>query len=269
MQKKIRVLIVDDSLLIRTMFTQMLSQYSDIEVVGAAVDPFDAREKIKALNPDVVTLDVEMPKMDGITFLEKIMTLRPMPVIMVSTLTARGADITIRALEIGAVDFITKPTVTNDDELLAIGRQLAEKIRQASVSRLVGAATTVRKAEEKLLEFRGITRMRMIAIGASTGGVEALREVLHRVPNTLPEKSTKCSISNRYYRATFTSHREIFISRWNRCRMGSARVLPMVKRFPAINHQSIFYSHLSRSMWAKIRSGSFSLVWDAMAHRGC
>ena len=186
MQKKIRVLIVDDSLLIRTMFTQMLSQYSDIEVVGAAVDPFDAREKIKALNPDVVTLDVEMPKMDGITFLEKIMTLRPMPVIMVSTLTARGADITIRALEIGAVDFITKPTVTNDDELLAIGRQLAEKIRQASVSRLVGAATTVRKAEEKLLEFRGITRMRMIAIGASTGGVEALREVLHRVPNTLP-----------------------------------------------------------------------------------
>jgi two-component system chemotaxis response regulator CheB len=184
MQKKIRVLIVDDSLLIRTMFTQMLSHYADIEVVGAAVDPFDAREKIKSLNPDVVTLDVEMPKMDGITFLEKIMTLRPMPVIMVSTLTARGADITIRALEIGAVDFITKPTVTNDAELLAIGSQLVEKIRQASMSRL--AARSIEHGDEKMLELRGATRMRMIAIGASTGGVEALRDVLRRLPNTMP-----------------------------------------------------------------------------------
>ena len=186
MQKKIRVLIVDDSLLIRTMFSQMLSHYADIEVVGVAVDPFDAREKIKLLNPDVLTLDVEMPRMDGITFLEKIMTLRPMPVIMVSTLTARGADITIRALEIGAVDFIAKPTVTNDHELLAIGRQLAEKIRQSSQSRLGVSNSVVGKLKQKILEFRGATRMQMIAIGASTGGVEALREVLVCLPNNLP-----------------------------------------------------------------------------------
>ena len=186
MQKKIRVLIVDDSLLIRTMFSQMLSHYADIEVVGVAVDPFDAREKIKWLNPDVLTLDVEMPRMDGITFLEKIMTLRPMPVIMVSTLTARGADITIRALDIGAVDFIAKPTVTNDHELLAIGRQLAEKIRQSSQSRLGVSNSVVGKLKQKILEFRGATRMQMIAIGASTGGVEALREVLVCLPNNLP-----------------------------------------------------------------------------------
>jgi len=108
--KPITVLIVDDSALIRTMFKEMLSSVSDIQVLDTAVDPLDAREKIKRLNPDVVTLDIEMPNMNGIAFLEKIMALRPMPVLMVSTLTQKGAAETIRALELGAVDYISKPT---------------------------------------------------------------------------------------------------------------------------------------------------------------
>ena len=106
---RIKVLIVDDSATIRELFSSLLAADPDIEVVAAADDPYDAREKIKRYNPDVLTLDVEMPKMDGLSFLEKIMALRPMPVVMASTLTARGADVTLRALELGAVDYITKP----------------------------------------------------------------------------------------------------------------------------------------------------------------
>lgn len=186
MTKKIKVLIVDDSMLIRAMFTEMLSHQPDIEVVGAAVDPFDAREKIKQLNPDVITLDVEMPKMDGITFLEKIMTLRPMPVIMVSTLTERGADITLRALEIGAVDFIQKPSATDEAALIMIGQQLADKIRAASRSHVGIASLRTTEPSNAALTFAGNARGKIIAIGASTGGVEALRDVLKPLPNTLP-----------------------------------------------------------------------------------
>ena len=186
MTKKIKVLIVDDSMLIRAMFSEMLSQQPDMEVVGAAVDPFDAREKIKLLNPDVLTLDVEMPKMDGITFLEKIMTLRPMPVIMVSTLTQHGADITIRALEIGAVDFIPKPSATNEAALIRIGQELADKIRAATYSKHHMANARTVETGTALLKFTGNARGKIIAIGASTGGVEALRDVLRVLPNTLP-----------------------------------------------------------------------------------
>ena len=107
----IKLLIVDDSALVRKLLTEMLSKDPDIEIVGTATDPFAARERIKQLNPDVITLDVEMPRMDGITFLENLMRLRPMPVVMVSSLTQAGADVTLRALELGAVDFVTKPKV--------------------------------------------------------------------------------------------------------------------------------------------------------------
>ena len=110
MNKPVRVLIVDDSALIRQLLTALLSADPEIEVVGTAGDPYIARERIKALNPDVITLDVEMPRMDGVTFLRKIMALRPMPVVMVSTLTQAGAEMTLEALEVGAVDFIAKPT---------------------------------------------------------------------------------------------------------------------------------------------------------------
>ncbi len=184
---KIKTLIVDDSMLIRGMFTQMLESEPDIEVVGTATDPFDAREKIKQLNPDVITLDVEMPKMDGITFLEKIMTLRPMPVIMVSSLTMRGTDTTIRALEIGAVDFLTKPQAQNEATLLALQAELASKIRNAASLKLTARSErTAAPASAAPLPYHGPAHHRLIAIGASTGGVEALRDILTMLPATMP-----------------------------------------------------------------------------------
>jgi two-component system chemotaxis response regulator CheB len=185
--KKIKLLIVDDSALIRAMFADMLAREPDIEVIGTAIDPFDAREKIKLLNPDVITLDVEMPKMDGITFLERIMALRPMPVVMVSSLTERGADITVRALEIGAVDYVTKPSEQNEGTLRALQRELATKIRSASQARVSTRAGETRKPPEQKLAYRATqSSIKLIAIGASTGGVEALRDVLQELPDTMP-----------------------------------------------------------------------------------
>jgi two-component system chemotaxis response regulator CheB len=137
--KKIRVLIVDDSLLIRKVLTEILSSSSDIEVVGAAEDPYVAREMIKELNPDVLTLDIEMPRMDGITFLRNIMRLRPMPVVMISALTESNAEVTLTALEIGAVDFIAKPTVDVENALNEYAEDIIAKIKvaaQANIRRL-------------------------------------------------------------------------------------------------------------------------------------
>jgi len=185
MAKKIKVLIVDDSMLIRAMFAEMLANEPDIEVVGTAIDPFDAREKIKQLNPDVITLDVEMPKMDGISFLEKIMALRPMPVIMVSSLTAKGADITIRALEIGAADFLTKPAAQDEKNLLAMKHELVSKIKAATKQNLFSRSERI-VVSSPALSFKGNSANKLIAIGSSTGGVEALRDVLQVLPANLP-----------------------------------------------------------------------------------
>src|SRR5512135_3866443 len=136
MDKKVRVLIVDDSAVIRQLLQMLLSQDPEIEVVGTAGDPLIARDGIKALNPDVVTLDVEMPNMDGVTFLRKIMALRPMPVVMVSTLTQAGAETTLEALEIGAVDFIAKPTVDLANSLAELATELQRKVKAAAAVRV-------------------------------------------------------------------------------------------------------------------------------------
>ena len=130
--KKIKVLIVDDSALVRQMLTEILNSAPDIEVIGVAHDPIMARDKIKALNPDVLTLDVEMPKMDGVTFLSNLMRLRPMPVVMVSSLTEKGADITLAALEIGAIDFVSKPKTDLAHTLDDYSEEIIEKVRIAS-----------------------------------------------------------------------------------------------------------------------------------------
>jgi two-component system chemotaxis response regulator CheB len=188
MAQKIKVLIVDDSALIRQLFTSILSEDPQIEVVGAAIDPYDAREKIKALNPDVITLDIEMPKMDGITFLEKVMTLRPMAVVMVSTLTQKGADSTIRALEIGAIDYVSKPVEhQNSDTIGALKEELLTKVKHAYNAKVkpynkdsANNVETVRIPAGKAI------KRNFIAIGASTGGVEALKEVLCRMPENSP-----------------------------------------------------------------------------------
>jgi two-component system chemotaxis response regulator CheB len=187
----INVLIVDDSLLIRKLLVEILSQDPHIEVVGTASDPIEARTKIKRLNPDVITLDIEMPRMDGLTFLENIIRLRPMPVVMISTLTAKGADITLQALQIGAVDFITKPKLKVLTELPALAEDIIGKIKQAAnanISALIQNRQNQQQLQDELIPVLGYPnkKFELIAIGASTGGTEAIKQVLLTLPDKMP-----------------------------------------------------------------------------------
>lgn len=224
---KIRVVVVDDSALVRSLLAEIINQQPDMECIGAANDPLAAREMIRELNPDVITLDVEMPKMDGLEFLSRLMRLRPMPVVMVSTLTERGAEVTMRALEMGAIDFVAKPRLGVASGLRQLGDEIVEKIRiasQARVARLTpavtmptanapvrGAAPTATALTNAVAGLpsgtrsassgttaaintgtvsRPLTRLstteKIICIGASTGGTEAIREVLLGLPADCP-----------------------------------------------------------------------------------
>jgi two-component system, chemotaxis family, protein-glutamate methylesterase/glutaminase len=196
--KKVRVLIVDDSALVRRLLTEMLTGDPEIEVVGTANDAYMAREKIKQLNPDVLTLDVEMPKMDGLTFLRNLMRLRPMPVVMCSSLTERGAEVTLDALAVGAVDFVSKPRIDLAVTLTEHCDELRTKIKAAAGVRVrtytgsipvAAAEPPPRQTADAVLgkapapaTSRLRTTERIIAIGASTGGTEAIKEVLVRFP---------------------------------------------------------------------------------------
>jgi two-component system chemotaxis response regulator CheB len=188
----VRVLVVDDSALVRQLLTEILARDPGIEVLGTAPDPYVAREKIKQLRPDVITLDVEMPRMDGLTFLENLMRLRPLPVLMVSSLTAAGAGVTLQALELGAVDFVTKPRLDIAQGLNEYSEQLIAKVKAVARSRpRAGAAIPPRMSADAVLARKAAHpsyRMtdRLIAIGASTGGTEAVREVLAAMPADAP-----------------------------------------------------------------------------------
>lgn len=182
----IRVLVVDDSALIRDVLKRSLSQESDIEVVGVAEDPIVARQMIKELNPDVLTLDIEMPNMNGLEFLSKIMRLRPMPVVMVSTLTQKGANETMLALELGAVDFVAKPGARLEGGIEAFGKIVREKVRAAAQSDVRGRAMRAPVPQVKIESAAHIPNGHVIGIGASTGGVDAIREVLSRMPKDAP-----------------------------------------------------------------------------------
>ena len=181
---KIRVLIVDDSALMRKMLTSILSEDPEIEVVGAAPDPYVAREEIKALNPDVVTLDVEMPHMNGIEFLRKIMELRPTPVVMISTLTQAGAETTLEALEIGAVDFVAKPA--DAGAMAHLGGELIPKVKAAARTRVRRRTAPPRRPQRQTWNTTHATSDKIIAIGSSTGGVEALKALLMELPPDVP-----------------------------------------------------------------------------------
>jgi two-component system chemotaxis response regulator CheB len=182
----IKVLVVDDSALIREVLTRMLTRDGDINVVGTAVDPNDAREKIKQFNPDVVTLDIEMPGMNGLQFLDKLMRLRPTPVVMVSTLTKKGASETLLALELGAVDFVAKPSAEADGGIEAFGANLRDKIRAAAKSDVRGRSAGRAEAPKIAVKTAAAPSGALIAIGASTGGVEAIRAVLANMPVDCP-----------------------------------------------------------------------------------
>jgi two-component system, chemotaxis family, protein-glutamate methylesterase/glutaminase len=188
-KKRISVLIVDDSALVRRVLTEILSSDPGIKVLGTAHDAYDAREKIKALNPDVLTLDVEMPRMDGLTFLRNLMRLRPMPVIMVSSLTERGAEVTLDALSIGAVDYLSKPKVDLAATLGDYKDELIAKVKGAAKARVrapsfgaVADTVLAKRAPQRQLR----TTDRIIAMGASTGGTEAIKDVLMHLPPDTP-----------------------------------------------------------------------------------
>ncbi|MBI1208718.1 MAG: chemotaxis-specific protein-glutamate methyltransferase CheB [Azospirillum sp.] len=183
MAKPIRVVIVDDSPLMRKVLAAALAADPEIEVAGAAGDPFEARALIKATNPDVVTLDVAMPRMDGLSFLQKIMMLRPMPVIMVSSLTQEGAEITLRALELGAVDYVAKPDGGDLSGFAELRRDLVAKVRVAATARVCAGP---RSPPQPLPAPRQPVANRVIAIGASTGGVERIRDILLAMPVDCP-----------------------------------------------------------------------------------
>ncbi|MBI3608246.1 MAG: chemotaxis response regulator protein-glutamate methylesterase [Nitrospirae bacterium] len=206
---KIRVLIVDDSALMRKVLTALLSRDRAIEVVGTAPDPYIARDKIKTLNPDVLTLDVEMPRMDGLTFLEKLMAARPMPVLMVSSLTEAGCETTLRALELGAVDFFAKPKIDLREGIEEQAQILIDKVKAAARARVQGRSPGRGTGRTKRMALGSAAMIKttdtIIAIGASTGGTEAIREFLEVLPpdtppiiitQHMPEKFTK-AFANR------------------------------------------------------------------------
>jgi two-component system chemotaxis response regulator CheB len=192
----IKVLIVDDSALIRSLLTELINRQPDMTVVGIAPDPYIARERIKTLNPDVLTLDVEMPRMDGLVFLEKLMRLRPMPVVMVSSLTEKSSEITLRALELGAFDYVTKPKIDISKGLHESCHEIVEKIRGAASAKIsnLGRRATQMKVEKKnsadvvlpSLNTTILTTEKLVIIGASTGGTEALKDVLMAMPADSP-----------------------------------------------------------------------------------
>ena len=184
----IKVLIVDDSALIRQVLTSILSSDPEIEVVASAPDPIIARRLIKETDPDVVTLDIEMPKMDGISFLEKIMKLRPMPVLMISSLTQTGAEATLRSLELGAVDYIGKPKIDVQQALGEANDEIIAKVKAAARAKVrpLTSVAAANDSERPRPSFSYSSTEWIIAIGASTGGVTALREVISRFPADCP-----------------------------------------------------------------------------------
>ncbi len=195
---KTRVVVIDDSALVRSMLSEIINRQPDMQCVGTAPDPLVARQMIRELDPDVVTLDVEMPRMDGLDFLEKLMRLRPMPVVMVSTLTERGAEVTLRALELGALDFVAKPRIGIANGLAQLADDITDKIRgaaRAQIRRVVSpppasadtrAGSGPATAAPAVAPLGRLSTEKIIFIGASTGGTEATKDVLVNLPADCP-----------------------------------------------------------------------------------
>ncbi len=226
----IKVLVVDDSALVRSLLAEIIRSDAGLTLVGAAPDAFIARDMVNQYSPDVITLDIEMPGMDGIAFLEKLMHARPTPVIMISTLTERGAEVTLHALELGAVDFIPKPKLSIADGLREYSELIIEKIYAAASIRIKKreqtlAAITVAGAEKSPSHSRILSTEKIIAIGASTGGTEAIKDVLMQLPAGVPG-----IVMTQHMPAGFT---KTYAERLNKCTRlhvveasGGERILP-------------------------------------------
>lgn len=196
MGSKIKVLIVDDSAVIRTLLTEILNSAGDIEVIGTAQDPLFAKTKLNSLQPDVITLDVEMPRMDGLTFLEELMRTNPIPVLMISSLTLKACDTTLRALELGAIDYVSKPSIDITQGVEALANEIVSKVRIAAKARIrrpampgyiPAAPLTASGPKTSALDTsRMATTDKLIAIGASTGGTQAITEVITQLPSSVP-----------------------------------------------------------------------------------
>jgi two-component system chemotaxis response regulator CheB len=207
MNDRIRVLIIDDSAVIRHLLTEIFSQADDIEVVGTAQDPIFAKNKVRDLRPDVITLDVEMPRMDGLSFLEELMKTDPIPVVMVSALTQKGCETTLRALELGAIDYITKPSIDVSSGVINLGDEIIKKVRLAAKAR-VRKALSVMSNESKKNTYHAsrithhdyATTDKIIAIGASTGGTQAITEIITALP-----ESTHGTVIVQHMPPVFTS----------------------------------------------------------------
>ncbi len=204
----IRVLVIDDSAVSRSILKTVIDDDPALTVVGTAPDAFVARDKIKRLNPQVLTLDVEMPGMDGITFLKNLMRLHPMPVIMVSSLTTKGADTTFEALALGAIDYVTKPDASDGDSLDLFAARLREKLHLAARANLIGSRRSGRDHGSRQAPLGRSSTRRIIAIGASAGGTEAIRDVLVQLPPDAPPV-----VICQHMPATFTGS---FAARLNR-----------------------------------------------------
>jgi len=181
-----KVLIVDDSSLMRQLLTEILSSDPELEVIGTAGDPFIAREKIKALSPDVLTLDIEMPRMDGLTFLEKLMRGHPMPVVMISSLTERGAETTLRALSLGAIDYVSKPKLDVSNGTIEQTGEIIAKVKAAAKVKVRGVTTPVAVPVELATGCHFSATHKVVAVGSSTGGTEALKDLLSPLPADFP-----------------------------------------------------------------------------------
>lgn len=182
----IKVLIIDDSAVMRCLLTEILNEAPDIEVVGASPDPIIALPKIQNLRPDVITLDVEMPRMDGLTFLGELMRTNPLPVIMISALTEKGCDVTLRALELGAVDYVQKPALDLKEGIRSIAEEIHRKVRIASRARVRITGKIQRPKGKEVSKDTFTTTDKIIAIGASTGGTQAITEIITSLPESIP-----------------------------------------------------------------------------------
>jgi two-component system chemotaxis response regulator CheB len=180
----IGVLVVDDSALIRSLLSEIISQQADMHVVGVAKDAYVAKDMVNSLCPDVITLDIEMPKVNGLTFLEKLMKARPTPGLMISTLTGQGTEATIRALELGAVDYISKPKIGVSEGIAMYQQQIVDKIRLASKAKVLRRRPPLDACNTN--QFVGDAKQKIIGIGASTGGCEAIKLILESLPSNSP-----------------------------------------------------------------------------------